>query len=80
MGCKTGLLLENFLDLEEWSEGEVVYRQSSRHVSNDKNFAFLLYTCEHWVMIEKRNKKKLAQDQKMKTIRKKLEKYLKTWI
>jgi len=71
---------DNSLVLEEWCEGRIMDRRRSRHASNDKNFAFLLYTCEHWVMIEKRNKKRLAQDQMMKTIRKKLEKYFKAWI
>lgn len=72
--------LDNALVLEHWSDGELVHGESCRHASNDRNFAFLLYTCQHWVMINKRRKKNFDKKYQMKTMRRKLEQYFKTWI
>lgn len=71
---------DNSLVLEHWIDGKVNHRQSCRHVSNDRNFAFLLYLCEHWVMVEKRNRKKVRQDNMMKKYAQKLETYFKKRI
>jgi len=78
-----GMLNANFdnsLVFKHCSQGKVVYHRSYRHVSNDKNFAFLLHACVHWVMIKKRWNMELAQDQKMKTLRRHLEEYYKKWF
>lgn len=71
---------DNSLVLTHWSRGKVVHQQSRRHVSNDRNFAFLLHTCGYWVMIRNRWQKELAQDQKMKALRRQLVEYYKKWI
>jgi hypothetical protein len=78
-----GMLDEDFdnaLVWEEWDGNTSQEKKTIRHPSNDKNFAFLLYACQQWVMVEKRSRKKFDQDRQMKSIRKKLEAYFKTWI
>jgi len=71
--------LDNALVLEHWEDGERVHEESCRHASNDRNFAFLLFTCQHWVMLNERTKKNFDENFKMKTMRRKLGEYFKTF-